>query len=167
MTHTSTEQPEALRLAYEIGANRIKVQPTEAERLRFEQWMAGHCWKVGGTWDGTTYRGAAEHGDYLDPQAMHTRQLFAAWRDCAALRDALEASQAQRVPLSEPITHAAHRPTWDGQTFAMTQIKPMHHIKIEQLHAHWEQHKEFGDVPFTAGVRYAERAYGITQEKQG
>lgn len=94
MTHTSTGQPEALRLAYEIGANRIKVQSTETERLRFEQWMAGHCWKVGGTWDGSTYRGLAERGDYLDPQAMHTRQLFAAWRDCAALRDQLEASQA-------------------------------------------------------------------------
>ena len=99
MTHTSTEQPEALKLAHEIGANRIKVQPTEQERQRFEQWMAGHCWQVGGVWDGKTYVSTAENGDYLDPQAMHTRQLFAAWRDCAALRDQLEASQAQRVPL--------------------------------------------------------------------
>ena len=101
MTHTSTEQPEALKLAHEIGANRIKVQPTEQDRQRFEQWMAGHCWQVGGVWDGKTYVSTAENGDYLDPQAMHTRQLFAAWRDCAALRDQLEASQAQRVPLSD------------------------------------------------------------------
>lgn len=126
--HTSAEQPEALRLAYEIGANRIKVQPTEAERLRFEQWMAGHCWKVGGTWDGTTYSGAAEHGDYLDPQAMHTRQLFAAWRDCAALRDQLEASQAQRVPLIEheqalQLLAGLHPcPTIDGPPMALAEL---------------------------------------------
>lgn len=78
-------------MAYEIGANRIKVQVTEDERLRFEQWMAGHCWKVSGEWTGSTYLGATENGEYLDPQAMHTRQLFAAWRDNAALRDNLEA----------------------------------------------------------------------------
>lgn len=126
MTHTSTEHPEALRLAYEIGANRINVQPTEAERLRFEQWMAGHCWKVGGTWDGTTYSGAAEHGDYLDPQAMHTRQLFAAWRDCAALRDQLEASQAQRVPLAlyqrDTIKANAWRETVEGGYYDVNAI---------------------------------------------
>lgn len=140
MTHTSTEQPEALRLAYEIGANRIKVQPTEAERLRFEQWMAGHCWKVGGTWDGTTYRGAAEHGDYLDPQAMHTRQLFAAWRDCAALRDALEESQAQRVPLSD----AEIGDFWEGATGGHS----------------------FNDETRRDFVRSIEQAHGITQENQ-
>lgn len=140
--HTSAEQPEALRLAYEIGANRIKVQPTEAERLRFEQWMAGHCWKVGGTWDGTTYSGAAEHGDYLDPQAMHTRQLFAAWRDCAALRDQLEASQAQRVPLSAKQRQAI----------------------FDDLYPH-------GAPPETravfAAIVDAIDRHGITQEKQG
>lgn len=137
VTHTSTEQPEALRLAYEIGANRIKVQPKEAERLRFEQWMAGHCWKVGGTWDGTTYRGAAENGDYLDPQAMHTRQLFAAWRDCAALRDHLEASQA-RVPLS------------DAQIDGLKRMIPLQNQRGLRKFA-----------------RAIEAAHGITQEKQG
>lgn len=108
MTHTSTEQPEALKLAHEIGANRIKVMPTEQERQRFEQWMAGHCWKVGGTWDGTTYRGAAEHGDYLDPQAMHTRQLFAAWRDCAALRDRIAPAPALEVERLREAAQRAH-----------------------------------------------------------
>lgn len=143
MTHTSTEQPEALRLAYEIGANRIKVQPTEAERLRFEQWMAGHCWKVGGTWDGTTYRGAAEHGDYLDPQAMHTRQLFAAWRDCAALRDHLEASQAQRVPLTRKQINECSR---DAQIAFCMDKHPTYEVAL---------------------TREVERLLGITQEKQG
>lgn len=146
MTHTSTGQPEAQRLAYEIGANRIKVQPTEAERLRFEQWMAGHCWKVGGTWDGTTYRGAVEHGDYLDPQAMHTRQLFAAWRDCAALRDQLEASQAQRVPLS--LSKAA--------TLAAS-------IKTRCCYAL----PPYASHVIHVAIRETERAHGITQEKQG
>lgn len=119
MTHTSTEQPEALRLAYEIGANRIKVQPKEAERLRFEQWMAGHCWKVCGTWDGTTYRGAAENGDYLDPQAMHTRYLFAAWRDCAALRDHLEASRRASVAQDAPPVAYLWQHTITGQKKAL------------------------------------------------
>lgn len=145
MTHTSTEQPEALKLAHEIGANRIKVQPTEQERQRFEQWMTGHCWQVGGVWDGKTYVSTAENGGYLDPQAMHTRQLFAAWRDCAALRDALEASQAQRVPLSEEQILAAFRSSQ----------------KIATDHAGWvrEQRIAYG--------RALEAAHGITQEKHG
>lgn len=145
MTHTNTEQADALKLAHEIGANRIKVQPTEAERLRFEQWMAGHCWKVGGTWDGTTYRGAAENGDYLDPQAMLTRQLFAAWRDCAALRDALEESKAKRVPLSdEQIEKLRHSTFSTSNPFCPCDSNTMR-----------------------KAVRAAERAHGITQEKQG
>ncbi|GEM_PF-6669013 len=97
---SQAQQPEALRLAHDIGANIIQVQPTEAERLRFEAWMKGHCWKVCGQWDGTTYSGSNESPDYLDPQVMHTRQLFAAWRDCAALRDQIPAPAAQAV---EPV----------------------------------------------------------------
>lgn len=137
---TAQTQPDALRLAYEIGANRIKVMPTEAERLRFEQWMAGHCWKVGGVWNGTTYLGIAEHGDYLDPQAMHTRQLFAAWRDCAALRDQL-AAQAQRTPLTDEQIDAL----WGGGQS----------VSVPQL------------VNRRALSRSVERAHGITHVSQG
>lgn len=57
----------------------------ESERLAFEAWMQGHCWVVGGEWNGTTYRHPDEAGAYIDAQTMLTRQLWAAWRDRAAL----------------------------------------------------------------------------------
>lgn len=57
----------------------------EAERLAFEAWMAGHCWALGATWDGKHYIGEAEKFGDLSPRAMMTRQLWAAWRDRAAL----------------------------------------------------------------------------------
>lgn len=57
----------------------------EAERLAFEAWMAGHCWPLCATWNGKEYRGDAEAGHYICPRAMNTRQLWAAWRDRAAL----------------------------------------------------------------------------------
>lgn len=57
----------------------------EAERLAFEAWMAGHCWALCATWNGKEYRGDAEAGHYICPRAMNTRQLWAAWRDRAAL----------------------------------------------------------------------------------
>lgn len=79
-------------------------QADEAERLAFEAWMHGHCWRLGGKWDGNSYRGKAETGGFLDPSAMLTRQLWAAWRDRAALAQALEepATEVQR-PQAEPV----------------------------------------------------------------
>lgn len=167
MTHTSTEQPEALPTPEAVmdqaqvfasawalyGSGRI-LEPEDSAELAAEEKekLAVMVLRL--------HARVVE----LEAQTAHMADLVEL-ADYATKK--LEASQAQRVPLSKPITHAAHRPTWDGQTWAMTPIKPMHDIKIEQLHAHWEQHKEFGDVPFTAGVRYAERAHGITQEKQG
>ena len=69
--------------AYAMGA---KGGPAaEAERLAFEAWMRGHCWMLGGKWDGTSYRSTAETGQYICPLALQTRQLWAAWRDRAAL----------------------------------------------------------------------------------
>ena len=70
--------------AHEMGAK--GAQPTEAERLLFEAWMRGHCWMIHGDWDGTTYVHAAERNlRQVHPGAMNTRQLWAAWRDRAAL----------------------------------------------------------------------------------
>jgi len=69
--------------AYAMGAN--GAEPTEAERLLFESWMRGHCWMVHGDWDGATYVDRSEKSGYLHPGAMLTRQLWAAWRDRAAL----------------------------------------------------------------------------------
>lgn len=57
----------------------------EAERLAFEAWMRGHCWALCATWDGKTYRSDSEQGGRVCPSAMNTRQMWAAWRDRAAL----------------------------------------------------------------------------------
>ncbi len=71
----------SIEAAYAMGAEGGPV--VEAERLAFEAWMRGHCWALSAAWDGSTYRGAAEHGNYM--HAMQTRQMWAAWRDRAAL----------------------------------------------------------------------------------
>jgi hypothetical protein len=69
--------------AYDLGAKGAPA--TERERLLFEAWMRGHCWALCATWNGTQYVSDAEQGGELDPRAMATRRLFAAWRDRAAL----------------------------------------------------------------------------------
>lgn len=58
---------------------------SERERQAFEAWMRGHCWALCATWNGTEYRSDAEVGGRYCPQAASTRQLWAAWRDRAAL----------------------------------------------------------------------------------
>lgn len=63
----------------------------EGERLAFEAWMRGHCWTLCATWDGKQYRSDAEHCGWVDARAMVTRQLWAAWRDRAALAKASRA----------------------------------------------------------------------------
>ena len=69
--------------AYAMGAKGGPV--VEAERLAFESWMRGHCWALSAEWDGKTYRSPAENVHYFCPHAMRTRELWAAWRDRAAL----------------------------------------------------------------------------------
>ena len=69
--------------AYAMGANGGPV--VESERLAFEAWMRGHCWALGATWRGTQYRSDDEASGDINPHAMRTRQLWAAWRDRAAL----------------------------------------------------------------------------------
>lgn len=84
---TTDTQPDplalSLTLAYGLGAHGGPVN--EEERALFEEWMRGHCWKIGGKWNGKTYVDEAESDCYPRPQAMLTRQLWAAWRDRAAL----------------------------------------------------------------------------------
>jgi hypothetical protein len=58
---------------------------SDAERLAFEAWMRGHCWALCAKWSGTQYLSDAEQDGAIDPRAMRTRQLWAAWRDRAAL----------------------------------------------------------------------------------
>lgn len=94
---------EAARALGEKGA-----PATEEERLLFEAWMQGHCWKVCGEWNGTTYVDDDETSSYVDPDAMRTRQLWAAWRDRAAL-----AADAERVSVPREPTDAMICAGWD------------------------------------------------------
>jgi hypothetical protein len=84
------------KLAEALRLGREGAPPTEAERLLFEEWMRGHCWALCATWNGTQYVHEAEAGGDLYPPAMNTRQLFAAWRDRAAL--ASYEAQAEAKP---------------------------------------------------------------------
>ena len=86
-TPVNLVEPVALTVesAHAMGAK--GAIPTESERQLFEAWMRGHCWGYSDTWTGSAYQ---DRPVYLeekccDPLAMQTRQLWAAWRDCAAL----------------------------------------------------------------------------------
>ncbi len=79
--------------AHEMGAKGGTAP--EAERLAFEAWMRGHCWALSANWRGTQYKSNAEEDGDLDPRAMMTRRLWAAWRDRAAL------AAAPQVPAQE------------------------------------------------------------------
>lgn len=59
----------------------------ESERLLFEAWMRGHCWAIGGAWNGKQYKASDEDGSRVNQQAMLTRMLWAAWRDRGTLAD--------------------------------------------------------------------------------
>lgn len=65
--------PKTLEMAQLLGAT--GAPHNEQERLRFEAYMRGHCWKVG-EWN-------AEKCCYED---MTCRMLFAVWRDRASMR---------------------------------------------------------------------------------
>lgn len=84
--------------AYQMGAT--GADPSEHERLLFEAWMRGHCWSVCGEWNGKTYVAANEGGKHVDHSAMLTRQLWAAWRDRAALAGKKAAEQLDTIKLS-------------------------------------------------------------------
>jgi hypothetical protein len=79
---TVTKDSVSIAAAEKMGATGAK--PTEEERQLFEAWMKGHCWAVCGKFDGKTYSGSDVYDD-LHPYVMHTRGLWAAWRDRAAL----------------------------------------------------------------------------------
>lgn len=95
-------QAPSIEAAHEMGARGGPV--VEAERLAFEAWMRGHCWALCATWNGREYRTDAEQGGNLCPHAMRARQLWAAWRDRAALAaDATRSLQqeVERLKLAE------------------------------------------------------------------
>jgi hypothetical protein len=61
------------------------VPRNEMDRLTFEHWMIGHCWKVVGDWNGSEYVHPSESPTFVHPDAMDTRRLFAAWVGRGAL----------------------------------------------------------------------------------
>jgi hypothetical protein len=73
----------SVEAAYAMGAHGGPV--VEAERLAFEAWMRGHCWALSAEWKNGSYLGSSEHSGNVCPHAMRTRQLWAVWRDRAAL----------------------------------------------------------------------------------
>lgn len=68
-------------LAKEIGET--DKPASEDDRISFEAWMRGHCWKIEGQWNGAQYVHETEGAPAyrLHQGAMTTRGLFAAWRD--------------------------------------------------------------------------------------
>lgn len=84
-----------IRHAERIGAKGAKA--TEEDRATFEAWMRGHCWRVCGVWDGTTYGRETETGEFIDPDVSLTRMLFAAWRDRRALERAFNEAEFSHV----------------------------------------------------------------------
>jgi hypothetical protein len=56
----------SIEKAFSIGQKGGPVD--EEDRLAFEAWMRGHCWELGGEWDGACYRGTAEQGQYICPR---------------------------------------------------------------------------------------------------
>lgn len=98
-----------IEAAHDMGAN--GSPPVEAERLAFEAWMKGHCWSLCATWRGTQYQSDSEVGGHLDPFAMRTRELWAAWRDRAALagQSAPSGSGAELVLAMENTKNDAER----------------------------------------------------------
>jgi len=138
--------------AYQMGAT--GAEPTECERLLFEAWMRGHCWKVCGEWNGKTYVGANEKGSYVDHSAMLTSQLWAAWRDRAALiahaappadeqPDAMKVLTAALKPFADAF-EATGMPQYKGADeehagfLDENQITPVRGITMRQFRQAWE-----------------------------
>lgn len=103
-----------IEAAEKMGAT--GAEPTETERQMFEAWMKGHCWAVCGKWDGKQYVGTDAYDD-LHPYVMHTRGLWAAWRDRAALAAPQPVSQEQ-----EPVAWMVTSEGLDGtpKTYPLT-----------------------------------------------
>lgn len=96
----------SVEAAREMGAKGAPA--VEAERLAFEAWMAGHCWALSATWDGKQYKSDAEAGGDLDPRAMATRRLWAAWRDRAALTSQPMSREGMNEGVEGPATGLMH-----------------------------------------------------------
>ena len=83
MAMTKKEMAPSIESARKMGEEGGPA--VEEERLAFEAWMDGHCWALCAEWNGTAYVEMCEIGGFISPNATHTRGLWAAWRDRAAL----------------------------------------------------------------------------------
>ena len=95
---------EAARKMGEVGGPAV-----EEERLAFEAWMSGHCLELRGKWDGRGYVNDSEKNGFFSTSAFHTRQLWAAWRDRAALAIADAALAPESI--SDTLHDCAHKDT--------------------------------------------------------
>ena len=86
---SETPNIEDARKIGEQGAKGAGFYDFEAERLAFEAWMERHCWCVSGEWNGETYINKCGGPWGFDPASLQNRQLWAAWRDRAALAGSL------------------------------------------------------------------------------
>lgn len=121
--------------AYAMGA---KGGPAvESERIAFEAWMRGHCWSMSATWNGSSYLGPEENGKYVCQEAIRTRQLWAAWRD----RAALSSQKAQRLNGENSVLRDLLRDalavicTIDGEIYeaASRRANPEAHADLDKL----------------------------------
>ncbi len=82
-TRAGSGSAPSIEAAQAMGENGGAV--VEDERIAFEAWMHGHNWMLCAKWNGITYIGDTETHSRLCQDAIRTRQLWAAWRDRAAL----------------------------------------------------------------------------------
>jgi hypothetical protein len=137
----------SIAAAHEIGKHGGPV--VEAERLAFEAWSRGHCWALCATWDGKQYRSDAEQGCIVDPRAVTTRLLFAAWRDRAAL--AARAAGGEVVSIEWEIFS-------DISYYDMWALRPKGHRNFSET-LHFSKRE---DALFASQVIAAWAAKGIT-----
>lgn len=140
--------PEA---AYEMGA---KGGPSvDAERIAFEAWMAGHCWPLGAIWDGTGYRSEFEQGAYVCPAAMLTRQLWAAWRDRAALTPNMEFTVT-----AKPLEWAETAPPgqWDDALYGFIITHDPEEDDDYKYHASWGEGPEDSFATLTEAQQWCQ-----------
>lgn len=181
------QQPEALRLAYALNKTgfidsktcrmldeaaaelrRLHARVQELEAAQKGDYLDGV--NIPRLREALTFLGRGNgigEGEVANKLSEYVNSITRAVLACKDLLRSVEpgAAQAQRAPLAEPINHAAHRPTFDGKDWFMTEIREMSPQKIGQLYLHWKMYGDFSVEPFAAGVRYAERAHGIGREQ--
>lgn len=143
--------------AYQIGAK--GAEPTESERRLFEAWMRGHCWAVAGEWNGKTYVAADEDGRCVNQHAMLTRQLWAAWRDRAALACSAAPAATPQVA-QEAVAWAV-----DVQGYTRLLYNSLSAAEDSARHYSEERERVVSIAPLYTAPPAAEHPYSTTSDK--